>query len=48
MPVPAGNSLPQNEHFLGLGNGDPFKSFSHGYVVIFFASLSVSRSIKMS
>jgi len=21
MPVPAGNSLPQNEHFLGLGMG---------------------------
>jgi len=21
MPVPAGNSLPQNEHFLGLGKG---------------------------
>jgi len=22
MPVPAGNSLPQNEHFLGLGISD--------------------------
>jgi len=22
MPVPAGKSLPQNEHFLDLGNGD--------------------------
>jgi hypothetical protein len=23
MPVPAGNSLPQNEHFLGLGKNHP-------------------------
>jgi hypothetical protein len=22
IPVPAGNSLPQNAHFLGLGTGD--------------------------
>jgi len=22
MPVPVGNSLPQNEHFLGLGKDD--------------------------
>jgi hypothetical protein len=27
IPVPAGNSLPQNEHFLGLGNSIPSKQF---------------------
>jgi hypothetical protein len=27
MPEPAGNSLPQNEHFLGLGKGDSSEWF---------------------
>lgn len=45
MPVPAGKSAPQNEHFLGFGMTNYLDLV---YLVIFFASLSVSRSIRMS
>jgi hypothetical protein len=46
MPVPPGKSLPQNEHFRGLGIA--FSSTRAYLLEIFFASLSVSLSIKMS
>jgi hypothetical protein len=43
MPVPAGKLVPQNEHFLGFGI-----VFCSVYLVIFFASRSVSLSMSMS
>ena len=47
MPVPLGKSLPQNEHFRGLGIC--FSSVNAYLLLeIFFASLSVSLSIRMS
>src|SRR4030067_150835 len=48
MPVPAGNSLPQNEHFLGFGIAFSPLWLCVSYLLIFFASRSVSLSIKMS
>jgi hypothetical protein len=49
IPVPDGNSLPQNEHLLGLGTVDvSFHFLFEGYLLIFLASLSVSLSINMS
>jgi hypothetical protein len=32
MPVPVGNSLPQNEHFLGLGKDYSSECFGLGFI----------------
>jgi hypothetical protein len=39
MPVPAGNSAPQNEHFLGLGTGGSSKHFSLFWIIWLFSWL---------
>src|SRR4030042_6596349 len=34
MPVPAGNSLPQNEHFLGLGICFSSRQFGSSFIIL--------------